>query len=137
MAQGGVLLPLGETGFSAGLSGFFGIHGHEPVYNRGRSKLYGAVAFVEYTFGGADVTAPYLFVGPGYLTRSYNTRFIVADPESGLAGTAGAGVNFPIGALIGYAEAMYMTGLSGGVDGADVIVASIGVSAPLRLLSPG
>jgi hypothetical protein len=137
MAQGGVLFPLGNAGLSVGLSGFYGIHSHEPAYNRGRTKLYGAVAFVEYTFGGADVTAPYLFAGPGFLTRSYGTRFIADDPDSGLAGTAGAGVNFPMGPMVGYVEAMYMTGLSDGVDGADVIVASIGLSAPMSLLSPG
>ena len=65
------------------------------------------------------------------MTHSYKSETFPEGSGSGLAASGGAGVNFPIGGIMGYAETMYLTGIGDEVDGSDVLVGSVGVSFPL------
>lgn len=131
MAQGGLLLRVGEGGFGLGAGGFYGSNSHEA--DGDKTNLYGAMGFAQYTVQSGGGVAPYFFVGPAYMSRAYKSE---ANPnlegtESGLALAAGAGITFPLKSVALYGEAMFLKGVSDKIEQTSVLVVSAGISIPL------
>jgi hypothetical protein len=62
------------------------------------------------------------------MTHSYKSDTFPEGSGSGLAGAGGAGVNIPLGGVIGFVEADYLTGFGDEVDGTDLFAISVGVA---------
>jgi hypothetical protein len=126
LAQGGVTFPVGTAGVSLGAGGFYGVNNHEDV-DGDKTNLYGGLGFVQYTIGNAAAVAPYVYAGLGFMTHSYKSDTFPEGSGSGLAGTGGAGVNVPLGGVLGFVEAEYLTGFGDEIDGSDLFILSVGV----------
>ena len=130
MAQGGVLFPVGAPGLGVGALGFYGSNNHD--IDGDKTNLYGGLAVAAYTIGDPAATSPYVGAGVGLMTHSYKSESAPSfeGSESGLAAGAVAGVNVPLGGVMGFVEAMFLTGF-GDVDGTHVFGANVGVQFPL------
>ncbi|MGE0159734.1 MAG: hypothetical protein AB7T31_10015 [Gemmatimonadales bacterium] len=126
MAQAGAVFPVGPMGLSVGAGGFYGVNNH--TVDGDKTNLYGGLGFLQYTIGDAAAFSPYVYAGGGFMTHSYKSDTFPEGSGSGLAVTAGAGVNIPLGGATGFAEGEYLTGLGDEVDGTDLFAISAGVS---------
>ncbi len=126
MAQAGVGVPLGAGAVTLGASGFYGVNNHAPPPDGDKTNLYGALGFLQYTIGDPTTVSPYVYAGGGFMVHAYKSETFAEDSASGLAATAGTGVNVPLGGILGFVEAEYLTAF-GDVDGTDLFVISAGV----------
>jgi hypothetical protein len=127
MAQAGAMFSVAPA-VAVGVGGLYGMNSHESPPDGDKTNLYGGLGIVQYTFVGAAVT-PYVYGGAGFITHSYKSEAFPAaeGSSSGLAATAGAGLDLPLGGQTGFVEAEYLTGF-GDVDGTDLFVVSAGVA---------
>jgi len=112
MGFGGLLFPIGETNFSAGVEGYYGQNNHEADGNR--TDLYGALALGSVAMGDQDApTRPFVFGGVGSMTHSFKSEDFpdFEESETNLAAQVGAGVNFALGSVGGMVAASATTGM--------------------------
>jgi hypothetical protein len=127
LAQGGVTIPVGTAGVSIGAGGFYGVNNHGDI-DGDKTNLYGGLGFVQYSIGDAASVSPYVYAGLGFMTHSYKSDTFPEGSGSGLAGTGGAGVNVPLGGVLGFVEGQYLTGFGDEIDGTDLFALSVGVA---------
>lgn len=130
MGSAGFTVPIGESGFAVGASGFYGANGHEVVGDK--TSLLGGLAAAGYVFETGGALMPYVFGGLGMLKRSYESddNPDLEGSDSGLAYSGGLGAGFPLGGIQGMVGIVYVVG-SGDVDGTELLGASFGVVFPL------
>lgn len=100
MGFGGLLFPVGEGQFSAGVEGYYGRNGHEAEGNR--TDLYGAMALGSVAMGEPDApTQGFVFGGLGSMTQSFKSEDFpeAEDSETSLAAQVGAGASFALGGV--------------------------------------
>ena len=127
MGTAGLLLPLGE-GFLVGGQGYYGRNNHRTI-DGARTDLMGAMGVAYRTFGAPDGPTPFATVGAGYLRAKFQySGSSVAD--SGLAASAGIGLQVPLGSLRGFLSGAYTLGFG---DLSDVrwMAVNVGIGIPL------
>lgn len=100
MGFGGLLFPVGEGRFSAGVEGYYGRNSHETEGDR--TDLYGALALGSVAMGEPDApTQGFVFGGLGSMTRSDEFEAFpdLEASETSLAAQVGAGASFALGGV--------------------------------------
>jgi hypothetical protein len=106
MGAAGVGFPIGDAGLAVGAEGFYGQNNHD--YDGDKTNPYGALGFVQYSFGDQARLHPYLLGGAGILVHKYSSDNFNGDSESQFAYSFGAGLAYPLGATTGlYGEGRY------------------------------
>jgi len=110
LGSAGVGFPIGDAGLAVGAEAFYGQNNHDsPPSPKGDKTLpYGALGFVQYSFGNLDRLHPYVLGGAGLMVHKYSSDTFKGDSDTKFAYTFGAGVSYPLGGTTGlYGEGRY------------------------------
>ena len=106
LGAGGIGFPIGDDGLAAGVEAFYGQNNHD--LDGDKTTPYGALGFVQFSFGDMEKLHPYLLGGAGLLVHKYSSDTFKGDSESRFAYSFGAGLAYPLGGTTGlYGEGRY------------------------------
>jgi len=129
MGFAGVYFPIGDTGFSPGIQGYYGRNNHD--FEGDRTDLYGAMATGGFAFGDPDASArPFVAGGLGTLTHSYKSEsFPTAEGSTtSFAAQGAAGLSFELGSVGGMVVASATKGFGDNSD-----TSYIGIAAAIAV----
>ncbi len=101
---GGVGLPVGEAGLSAGVGGFFGQNSHSDV-DGDKTSPFGIHGWVGYDLAGPNAESSIYLGGEiGVLWHKYSSDLFEESTDSGLGIGGVVGYFFPLGSVNGWVE---------------------------------
>lgn len=130
-ATAGLQVPVGDAGLALGVRAFYGMNNHD--YEGDKTNLYGGTALATFAFGEPDAVAPFIYGEVGYQAHAYKSDDFPSfeDTEWKPLVGGGAGLNFPLGGLMGFVVAGYTQGFGSDGGNTTYITGVAGVNIPV------